>query len=127
MVISESNATSKREQPSGHYETEERYAEAITVLWMLAAVATLAAELVSLGSRALLASTDRAAGMIGPIVPRWFAFCALVTGTVCLLLTPLAWWVRRQKPPLSVTALAVAISLLPWLLYALEILVSSNR
>lgn len=119
MTVRQDTQTAHPAPASSGRPAEDRRAEAITVLWMLAAVATLAAEAVSLGSRALLWLAG-AAGVIGPIVPAWFALCALVTGTVCLLLTPVVWAVRRQKPPYSVVVTAVAISLLPWIVLAAE-------
>lgn len=93
---------------------EERSAEAATIAWMLAAVATLAAQLVALAAR--LAAWGVPGEEIPPvarILPGWFLLCAVVTGGLCLLLTPLVYRVRRSPPPWPVTVGVIIISLTP--------------
>ncbi|GIW96413.1 MAG: hypothetical protein KatS3mg110_4454 [Pirellulaceae bacterium] len=108
------NPTKKRGVTRALGTGEERSAEALTVLWMLTAVACLAAQIVAAGTRALLVWSAAGRQIIGPMVPGWFSFCALVTATICLGLTPLVWYVRRQKPPPSVLLAVLVISLVPW-------------
>ncbi len=93
---------------------EERSAEAITVLWMLTAVACLAAQMVAWGTGALRAWSSSWQQIIGPLVPGWFSFCALVTATICLILTPVVWYVRRVKPPMSILLPVIVIGIVPW-------------
>jgi predicted PurR-regulated permease PerM len=50
---------------------------------------------------------------ISRILPGWFLLCSVVAGVLCLLLTPLAWYVRRTKPPRSIMVTAIVIGVLP--------------
>src|SRR5262245_55328359 len=87
---------------------EERFADALTIIWMLSAVATLAAQMVAGLARALVLFTgEETPQMVARILPGWFLLCSLITGIVCLILTPLAYFVRRTKPPTSIMVTAI--------------------
>ncbi|SRR5690606_17112269 len=93
---------------------EERSAEAATVAWMLAAVATLASQLVALAARIAAWGTEpQELSQAASILPGWFLLCAVLTGLVCLALTPVVYRLRKRRPPLPVTIGAVVISLTP--------------
>jgi len=95
--------------------TEDRTVAAVTVVWMLTLFCTLAAELVAL---ACLALTRRQSPPdTTPTVPQLMTvalfFAALVTGVLCLALTPLVWRLRQIKPPLAIVATALVVGLAP--------------
>jgi hypothetical protein len=88
-------------------------------MWMLTAVATLAAQLVAVAARvAQVFFTAPDAPPVARILPSWFLFCAAVTGLVCLTLTPIVYVMRRRPPPTPVTIATIVICLFPWLLMA---------
>jgi hypothetical protein len=100
-----------RHEPAG----EERRAEAITVIWMLTAVATLAAETVTLVARAvmwLFADADQLP-VVARILPGWFLLCATLTGLLSLALMPVVYYTRRTPPPLSISIAVAVIGLAP--------------
>jgi hypothetical protein len=86
---------------------------AVTVVWMLTILSSLAAELAMLACLAL----SRWAASEGPNLARTAAgallLAALVTGVLCLVLTPVVWRIRRIKPPLAIVAAAVLVGLAP--------------
>lgn len=94
---------------------ETRTAEAVTVAWMLTALATLAAEFFALLGWAAVAVTARSGKV--PVefamLPALLTFIALVTGLICLLLIPLTHRVRRVPPPRSVTVFAAVVGITP--------------
>jgi hypothetical protein len=98
---------------------EDRAAEVLTVMWMLTAVATLAAQVVAAAAWVvqLYTTVPDDPGTVR-IVPTWFLFCAAVTGLVCLTVTPLVYVLRRRPPPAPVTWATVVICLLPWIVVA---------
>jgi hypothetical protein len=88
-------------------------------MWMLTAVATLAAQLVALTAQAiqfLFAPEDAPA--VARILPNWFLFCAAVTGMVCLGVTPIVYLIRRRPPPTAITVATIIICLIPWFILA---------
>jgi hypothetical protein len=95
---------------------ESRGAEALTVLWMLATVATLAAEFVA-GAGLLFfpanSSADEAPSPLSAL-PGVMLFTALTTGTLCLVLTPLVRRLRRTPPPPAVVWMAAVVGVSPW-------------
>ena len=106
--------TSAARTPRRSAPPEDRRAEAVTVAWMLAAVATLAAQLVALTARLVAGGAAAAAAPpVARILPGWFLICAFMTGLVCLVLTPIVYRVRRVPPPWPVTAGVIVISLTP--------------
>lgn len=110
------NRPSKR-KPSPDVPQESRAAEALTVFWMLTMMATLAAELASAAVWGLLQLAGKAEDLPAAVglLPGLLMLIAVTTGILCLLLTPLAWHVRRQPPPLGVVVLAVVIGASPLL------------
>jgi hypothetical protein len=115
MKRKNSSAATSAGRPPPRETGEERSADAATIAWMLSAIATLAAELVA-GLAAVvnwLAGDSDKLPAVSRVLPSWFLFCAVVTGLLCLVLTPLVHKIRRQPPPRSVTITAVVIGLVP--------------
>lgn len=111
--------TKKREKKSRRdpppKSDESRAAEAITVAWMLALIATLAAEVVAFVGWALVALANHGADVpaqVRMVLGLLLATSAL-TGIVCLALIPAVYRLRRAAPPRAVTIAAVAISSVP--------------
>lgn len=94
---------------------ESRTADAVTVAWMLTALATLAAELFALLGWVAVAIAARGGQVPQEFVmlPALLTFIALVTGLVCLLLIPVTHRVRSVPPPRSVTIFAAAVGIMP--------------
>jgi hypothetical protein len=99
-------------------EQESRAAVALTVAWMLTCMSTAAGVLVVLALRLLILAFPAGGGRVHPLAQMAgvFLFVALLTGFLCLLLTPLALKVRRTRPPGPVVVGAVLIGLSPLLL-----------
>jgi hypothetical protein len=83
---------------------------------MLACTSTVVGLAVVIGLRLLMLVFPAAAGVEHPLarIAGVLLFVALVTGTCCLALTPLAYRVRRARPPRAITIAAVIIGLAPW-------------
>jgi hypothetical protein len=96
-------------------EHESRGAVALTIAWMLTCMSTAVAVLLVLALRLLMLAFPVAAGGVHPIgrIGGAFLFIALMTGVVCLVLTPLTLKARRRSPPQAVTIGAVLIGLSP--------------
>jgi len=94
---------------------ETRAAVATTVVWMLTCMSTAAAMLMVLAFRLLIIGFPVAAGQRHPLaaVAGVLLFVALMTGVLCLGLTPLVYRVRRTRPPRAVTVGAVLIGAAP--------------
>ena len=94
---------------------ESRAAVALTVAWMLNCLATAAGLAVVILLHLLMAAFPVAAGGVHPLaqMAAVILFVAVVTGAMCLALTPLALRVRATPPPRSVTVAAVVIGMLP--------------
>ena len=90
---------------------EDRRSEVVTVAWMLTIVATLGAEVV--GGISLLLTADWNAVESRSPLPSLMLFIAVVTGFICLLLTPLVHRFRRTPPPVLIQYVAVTASVLP--------------
>ena len=97
--------------------SEERRAEVATVVWMLTALFTSAAETLGLVVRLFFAFNPEPASpeSIAPLalLPGIALFGGLITGAICLVLTPVVYRLRRTPPPIMVTIFAVLVSLLP--------------
>ena len=95
--------------------TESRAAEAVTVAWMMSALAACLGTVLATGFYAwLLFTVERGkidAKMV--MIPFLFFFIASVTGAICLILTAFALKMRRTKPPLAVTIFAVFFGAAP--------------
>lgn len=115
-MVQKLSRTVARPAPPPRETGEDRRADAVTVIWMLTAVATLAAVAVA-GIARLFVLAQGAAGLapLARVLPGWFLFCGTVTGLLCLALTPVVYAVRKTKPPRSVTIVAVVIGILPLL------------
>ena len=109
--------TRPRKRKSGESD-ESRGAVALTVAWMLSLLATLLAIITSLASRAFVAWWDVPREPPGLLVelPELLQFIGAITGTLCLVLTAVAYRVRRHPPPRSITILAVLAASAAWLL-----------
>jgi len=93
---------------------ESQAAEAATIGWMLAVLTAATAELGVLAARLYLHWKPDAAGIARAADLLLFASAAI--SLVVLGLIPVVYRVRRVKPPNSVTAFAVVVGLLPWVL-----------
>jgi hypothetical protein len=94
---------------------ESRAAVAITVVWMLACLSTLAGVAVVLGLVGWMRFFPAAAGQRHPLAPvaGTLLMVALVTGVVNLLLLPISQRVRRVPPPRAIVVLSVMSGILP--------------
>jgi len=108
-------------------EGEDRASVALTVAWMLAALATLIATAVVLFGEFLLWQFPPQSDDAQPFafVPDLFLLVATATGMLCLVLTPVVYRVRQDPPPRSIAALAVVAGLLPLAIIAWHILFKS--
>lgn len=114
-------AKQRRRLAKASLPIEDRRSEAVTVAWMLAIIATLGAEIVGGVSLIATANWNAAAETRSPI-PGLMLFIAVVTGVVCLLLTPLVHRFRRTLPPASIQFVAVTASVLPILVAIMMLL-----
>lgn len=87
---------------------------------MLSLLATLLAILTSLAARAFVAGQEVPEEQPSLLteLPGLLQFTGVITGTLCLLLTVVAYRVRRHPPPRSITILAVLSAVTAWLLTA---------
>lgn len=106
---------------------EDRGSLALTVAWMLTAIAAAVATAVSLVAELLLLQFPPETGGAQPFafVPGLFLLVATVTGLLCLTLTPVVIRVRRDPPPRSITLFAVIAGALPLVIVAWQTLFNS--
>jgi hypothetical protein len=108
--------------PIAEFPPEERRAEAATVAWMLCALCTFCAEGLGLIARITLAYSEE--GELQPsawsALPDVTLLVALVTGTLCLVLTPIVYRLGRTAPPAAITVVAILLGLTPWATLALQ-------
>jgi hypothetical protein len=99
---------------------ESRAAVALTVAWMLTCMSTAAAMLLVLALRLLMLAFPAAAGGVHPLqrMAGVFLFVAVLTGALCVALTPLVHRARRAAPPRAITTAAVLIGIAPLVLLA---------
>ena len=97
---------------------ESRGAVATTVAWMLLTLSCAAAQLTSLAMWGLAQSADIPANRPNALmlVASTLLFVAILTGVLVLALTPLVYRVRKSRPPLVVTLIALALAALPLIL-----------
>ena len=95
---------------------EDRSVLAVTVLWMLTILSSLAAEVGALSCflamriwPVIAGDPDRRKVMIGALL-----LAASVTGLLSLALTPLVWRLRPIKPPLAILIAAVLVGMAPF-------------
>lgn len=91
---------------------ESRGVEALTVAWMLCCLVTLLALLGSTAIRSVLWQREMPSN--ADLLCHLLTFISLVTGALCVLLTPLVLKYRATPPPLSVTAGACILGIIPW-------------
>ncbi|MCO6454289.1 MAG: hypothetical protein J5I93_03150 [Pirellulaceae bacterium] len=99
---------------------ESRASVALTVGWMLCLLATLLGVVLLLLARglgALFGGSAEEPDLLA-VLPQLLLLTSLVTGTLCLLLTVAIRWVRVQPAPWVISAAAVVVGLVPWLLWA---------
>lgn len=105
---------------------EDRRAEAVTVAWMLATVATFGAELMGVSVFLFLrfssSATDAPAALRS--LPPLMLFTALIVGLIALVMVPVVYQFRRVPPPRSATIISVLIASLPIILLALSFLLA---
>ena len=96
-------------------EQESRAAVAVTVAWMLACTSTAVGMFVVLAFRFLMMAFPVAAGRDHPLgrIAGVLLFVAVMTGVVCLALTPVVYRVRGAAPPQAITIGAVMIGFSP--------------
>ena len=93
---------------------ESRMAEAVTVGWMLTTLVTLLADLGTLVAAGIVARGDvESLPEAVAVLPGLMLFTATATGILALLLIPVVYLTRRQRPPWQITAAAIGISLFP--------------
>jgi len=101
-------STASKPQPP----VEDRRGEALTVAWTLTMMATLGAEVVGAAARGVMAlSASPPTRLLA--FPGLMLLTATVTGSLCLIMTPFVYRLRRVPPPTVVTTLAVTVSVLP--------------
>lgn len=102
---------------ASHLEAREsQSAVASTVAWLLSALATLLALIVSVVAQ-LIYQQNGSQKTLAAI--HMMLFSAVVTGIVTLVLTKVVHSARKTAPPKNVTIGAVTIGLVPLLVYAL--------
>jgi hypothetical protein len=101
----------KREKRRSGGLPETRAAEALTVFWMLATLATGLAQ----AGAAVLVLIDYLAGSLQGLadLAKLAIFMALVTGVVALVCLPLVLRQRRTPPPRAVLIAAIVITAFP--------------
>lgn len=93
---------------------ETRAAEFVTVAWMLSTLVTLAAEcLAGVGFLLLDPPADPDDVRLATLLPALLLYISIITGIVCLLLSPITHRVRKVPPPRSVTVVAAIIGSAP--------------
>jgi len=100
---------------------ESRGAVAVTVAWMLLALSCAAAQVVALAiwliARSVTIPGQRPNALL--LVVSTLGFVAILSGILVLVLTPLVYRIRVACPPLTITAVTIAIALFPLILAAI--------
>ena len=98
--------------PDAH---ESRGAVAVTVVWMLLALSCLAAQLVALATWLVARAAGIPAGQPNALllVPTTLMMVALLSGVLLIVVTPLAYRVRKSRPPTAITVVALMIAIAP--------------
>ena len=104
---------------------ESREAEAVTVAWMLSFLATIAAQFAGFVAWVVLVLNENPnePAPAAAFLPGLLLVSAIVTGTICLILTPFVYKMRKQKPPRLITFTVVLVGLMG---YATAMLISLN-
>jgi hypothetical protein len=94
---------------------ESRGAVAVTVVWMLLALSCLAAQIVALATWLVARAAGIPAGQPNALllVPTTLMMVALLSGILLIAVTPLAYRVRKSRPPTAITIVALLIAIAP--------------
>lgn len=94
---------------------DNRTADAATVGWTLAAMATLGALALRWLVQLMINSTadPKSLPEATPFIPGLMLFSALISGILAVSATPLVYWLRRSSPPWQITAAVMVIGLTP--------------
>ncbi|MDG2384020.1 MAG: hypothetical protein P8N76_20275 [Pirellulaceae bacterium] len=106
----------KAPQPSPA-DLESRTAVAATVAWMLALMSTIAAECSGIFVRILLMTNDASDRL--RVLSTTLLLVAFLSGTITLILTPVASRLRRTAPPRSIVIIAYIMGIVPLITIAL--------
>jgi hypothetical protein len=104
--------------PLAHARTapaEDRSVLAVTVLWMLTVLSSLAAEVGALSCILAMRLWPVVAGEpdLRKVMTGALLLAASVTGVLSLAMTPLVWRLRPIKPPLAILIAAVLVGIAP--------------
>ncbi|HEV2969762.1 MAG TPA: hypothetical protein VGY55_07215 [Pirellulales bacterium] len=112
----------RKKKPTGVPATpvESQAAEAATIGWMLSVLTATVCESGVLAARLYFAWHPNAAavGTAGELL----LFSSAITGLVALLLIPVVYRTRLIRPPSTVTAFAVIVGIIPWLVLSSQLL-----
>ncbi|MDX1947997.1 MAG: hypothetical protein SFU86_21540 [Pirellulaceae bacterium] len=94
---------------------ESRAAVALTVVWMLATMSCVLAQVVSLAMWLVARGANIPAGRPNAldIVSGILLAVAFLTGLLILLLTGIVLWIRRARPPRAITIVSLLIAVIP--------------
>jgi hypothetical protein len=99
--------------PTASQPPESQSAEAVTVGWMLSALAAVAAQAVGIALQLALRSRSELQWLQVPA--RTILFVAFVAGVATLALTPLVLKLRRAAPPRPILLAALVAGAMPLL------------
>ena len=96
-------------------QDESQAAVAVTIAWMLTCMSTAVGLAVVLVLRLLSVLFPVAAGGTHPLsrIEAVLLFVAVITGCLCLTLTPIANRLRHSRPPRAITIGAIVIGAAP--------------
>jgi hypothetical protein len=107
---------SKRRTPPPPRPKESQTAELLTIAWSLTVVTLVVCDVGAAISRFFLREGQPPGA--GEVLWVWLLFSSGVIGVVSLLLLPLVWRLRVEKPPRGFTVLAVVVAVAPLVMIA---------
>jgi hypothetical protein len=118
MASKPKKKTPRKEVPVGDLNPatgEDRRGDTATVGWMLAMLATAAADALAAIAALVMPSVALSAEKpeLALALPNLLLFVAAATGSVVILLTPVVYKFRRIPPPPPITAFGLVFSVLP--------------
>jgi hypothetical protein len=116
--VSKRSAPKRSNKQRAVESPRDQRAEAVTVAWMLTMMATAGADVLGAIAAVLLMPMAARADdpRFAPLLPYVLLMIAVVSGLVCLLLTPLVYRFRADPPPRAITTFGLIVSLAPILL-----------
>jgi hypothetical protein len=109
--------------PAVFEENESRAAVSLTVIWMLATMSCLAAQVVALATwivaRASQEQPDRPNALA--IVPGVLLLVAVLTGLLSLAIVVPVHYARKARPPRVVTMVSLVITAIPVVLFVIQL------